>query len=375
MTAIKHIVPVLEFYRYFHPKIIIMRLVLFITLILFLVACTSQSTEKSLGDKTENQTVQYARHFRFAKKDNATVVEILNPDSRQVAAVLSPLSENKSVIALSGTFIGMLDKLELASYISGVSEMKYIDNEIVKKNFAGKKILEAGYDTQLALEPIVAKKPALILHSGYNSEFPHQKQFENVGIRCIPVYDWREETPLGKAEWIKVYGFLYGKPDEAQELFDEIEKSYLDLKEKAAELSPSELLLSGNIIGSEWYTPAGSSFYAQLLRDANITYNYYDAKGTGSIALTQEKVLSENRHAAYWINPGSISLNDLKILNPKAVLFDAFNQQQVYCHSHNENFYWEVSSIEPDKLLADLIQIAHPEFKPERGLYFYSKLK
>lgn len=351
-----------------------MRFFLF-AFILFLAGCTSKQESTTDSDTVEKETVQYAKHFRFVEKGNQTVVEILNPDSKAVVATLTPLKENKQVIALSGTFIGMLDKLWLADYISGVSEIKYVDNAIVRKNFSKQKVLEAGYDTQLALEPIVANKPALILHSGYNSDFPHQKQLENVGISCIPIYDWREETPLGKAEWIKVYGFLYGKSAEAGELFTSVEKAYLELKEEAKTLQPSKLLISGNIIGSEWYTPAGDSFFAQLLKDANITYNYFNKPGTGSVALTQEEVLKNNRHASYWINPGAISLHDVKIINPKAVLFDAYTNQQVYCHTHKENFYWEVSSIEPDKLLADLIQIAHPEHQPKQGLYFYKQLK
>ncbi len=351
-----------------------MRLLVFV-FILFLAGCTSKPGSIVGSNGVEKETVQYAKHFRFVEKGSQTVVEILNPDSKAVVATLTPLKENKQVIALSGTFIGMLDKLQLADYISGVSEIKYVDNAIVKKNFSNKKVLEAGYDTQLALEPIVANKPALVLHSGYNADFPHQKQLENVGIACIPIYDWREETPLGKAEWIKVYGFLYGKSDEAGELFASIEKAYLALKEEAKALQPSKLLISGNIIGSEWYTPAGESFFAQLLKDANITYNYYNKPGTGSVALTQEEVLKDNRNAAYWINPGAVSLHDLKIMNPKAVLFDAFTNQQVYCHTHKENFYWEVSSIEPDKLLADLIQIAHPEHAAKQKLYFYARLK
>lgn len=343
--------------------------------ILFLTACTSKPEPIADSDKVKKESVNHAKHFRFVEKGNQTVIEILNPDSKAVVVTLTPLKENKQVIALSGTFIGMLDKLQLAEYISGVSEIKYVDNAIVKKNFSKKKVLEAGYDTQLALEPIVANKPALVLHSGYNTDFPHQKQLENVGISCVPIYDWREETPLGKAEWIKVYGFLYGKSAQASELFASIEKAYLALKEEAKMLQPSKLLISGNVIGSEWYTPAGESFFAQLLKDANITYNYFNKPGTGSIALTQEEVLKDNRHASYWINPGAVSLHDLKIMNPKAVLFDAFTNQQIYCHTHNENFYWEVSSIEPDKLLADLIQIAHPEHTAKQDLYFYSRLK
>lgn len=348
----------------------------FLLLILLTVACTSEKKNHSAKQQKVKTPVEYASHFRFVEDEEGNeIVEIVNPDSKKIVATLKPLTDNKNVIALSGTFIGMMDKLNLTDNISGVSEIKYIYNKTILENFKNKKVIEVGYDTQLALEPIIASKPALILHSGYNAEFPHEKQLDNAGIRCIPIYDWREETPLGKAEWIKVYGFLYGQSDKAEKLFAVIEERYNALKEKAKELSPSELVLSGNIIGSEWYCPAGESFFSEFLRDANITYNYFNSKGTGSAAITQEKILSENRHAAIWINPGVSSLTELKILNPKAKLFDAFNNGAVYCHSHNENFYWEISSIEPDKLLSDLIQIAHPEFNPGGKLYFYSKLK
>lgn len=348
----------------------------FLLLILLTIGCTSEKTNHSVTPQKNKSHVEYASHFRFIEDGNGNkALEIINPDSRKVIATLKPLNENKKVIVLSGTFIGMMDKLNLTDYISGVSEIKYIYNKAILENFKNKKVIEVGYDTQLSLELMIASKPALILHSGYNAEFPHEKKFENVGIQCVPIYDWREETPLGKAEWIKVYGFLYGKLDEAEKLFVSIEDRYNNLKGKAKELQPSGLVLSGNIIGSEWYCPAGESFYAQFLRDANITYKYFNVKGTGSAAITQEKILSENRHAAIWINPGVRSLEELKLLNPKAKLFDAFNNGEVYCHSHNENFYWEISSIEPDKLLADLIQIAHPDFTPEGKLYFYSKLK
>lgn len=352
-----------------------MRFLFFIS-VLFFLGCNSKTKTVTQERSPETQSVQYARHFRFAEDKNGNkVVEIIHPDTKKVVAQLEPLRDNKNVIALSGTFIGMMDKLGLASYITGVSEMKYIHNQTVRKNYADRKVMEAGYDTQLSLESIVASKPAMILHSGYSAEFPHEKQFENVGIRCIPVYDWREETPLGKAEWIKVYGFLYGKQELAEELFASIEEKYNQLKEEAKDLEPSKLVLSGNVMGSEWYLPAGNSFYARLLKDANITYNYYDSEGTGSIGLTQEKILSDNRHAAYWINPGAASLKELRILNPKAILFDAFNNGQVYCHSRNENFYWEVSSIEPDKLLSDLVQITHPDYQNKEGLHFYTRLE
>ncbi len=346
-----------------------MRILFFVSLF-FIVGCTTKQATKESSAK--ESTVQYAKHFRFVtEKNGLTALEIINPDTGETVR-LQPFGDNNRVVALSGTFIGMMDKLKLATAISGVSEMKYIYNQTVKDNFKKGTVLEAGYDTQLSLEKIIGSKPAAILHSGYSKDFPHQKQFENAGIQCIPIFDWREESPLGRAEWIKVYGFLYGKEAEAQQLFDSVEKAYLELKETANKLAPSKLVISGNIMGSEWVSPAGGSFYAQLMKDANITYNYYDSEGTGSVMNTQEKILSENRNAAFWINPGASSLDELKTLNPKAVFFDAFKNKQVYCRSHNENYYWEISSVEPDKLLSDLIHITHGT---SGQLYFYSQLK
>lgn len=345
--------------------------ILFFVFLLFIVGCTAKQASNEVSSSKEN-TVQYAKHFRFVtEKNGETAVEIINPDTKDVVR-LQPFGNNKNVVALSSTFIGMIDKLGLASAITGVSEMKYVYNQTVKDNFKKGKVLEAGYDTQLSLEKIIASKPTAILHSGYSKDFPHQKQFESATIQCIPIFDWREESPLGRAEWIKVYGFLYGKSDEAQQLFDAVEQAYLDLKETASKLSPSPLVISGNIIGSEWVSPAGGSFFAQLMKDANITYNYYNSEGTGSVMNTQEKILSENKNAVYWINPGANSLDELKTINPKAVFFDAFNNKQVYCRSHNENYYWEISSIEPDKLLSDLIHISQGK---AGKLYFYSQLK
>ncbi len=354
-----------------------MKTYLFIYLSFFLfIGCTPtpKKTENN-SLKEEQKTVQYAKHFRFVTDEKGlNSVEIIHPDTKKVLIKLSPLKGNKNVIALSGTFIGMMDKLNLASNISGVSEMKYIFNPTIIENHKQNKLIEVGYDTQLALESIIVSKPAAILHSGYSNDFPHEKQFVNAGILCVPIFDWREETPLGKAEWIKVYGFLYGKSVDAETIFNDIEKRYNDLKKKAQELQPSELVLSGNIIGSEWYCPAGESFFAEFLKDANITYKYFDTKGSGSVALTQEKILSDNRKSKIWINPGAKTMNELKTMNPKAVLFDAFNLGNVYCHSQKENYYWEVSSIEPDKLLDDLLHIAHPELNPNYSFQFYSKL-
>lgn len=348
---------------------------LFFFALFILFSCKQSTTESCCNDQITAVQLLEAKHFRIVAEDGKQVLEIINPDSKKVVATLQPLKDNKNVIALSGTFIGMMDKLNLVDKVVGVSEIKYVYNPKVLSNFKANKVLECGYDSQMKFEEMIAMKPGLILHSGYNKEFPHQKQFENVGIQCVPIYDWREETPLGKAEWIKVYGFLFGKLDEAIKLYDGIVERYNAMKKEASNLKPSALMMSGNMIGGEWCAPAGNSYMAQLMKDANITYGNYQTEGSGSVMTTQEDNLSKNRHAAYWINPGAKNLTDLLKQNPKANLFDAFRNKQVYCYLNKDQFYWEESSIAPDKLLGDLIKIGHPEWKGIDEFYFYKRLE
>lgn len=345
--------------------------------VLILGSCNDTTKEKiDVSVQNSVNGVQFAKHFRFFQKGNSTVLEIYNPETKEKIIKLFPLEANKKIVTLSTTVVGMLDKLGLTDVILGVSDLKYIDNKVVLKNQTLNKVFEVGYDTQLNLELIINLKPALLLYNGYGTSFPHKQQLENTGIQCIPIFDWKEETPLGRAEWIKVYGFLFGKEDEANVIFESIKDRYLESCAIASKLEPSKLLMSGNIIGDEWYTPAGDSFFAQLLKDANVSYHYYNTQGTGSIAITQEKMLLDNQTAAYWINPGANSLQQLKNMNSKSIMFDSYRNKNVFCHTHNENFYWETSSIEPDNLLLDLIQIAHPnDYHSERELYFYKQLE
>lgn len=342
-------------------------------LFLVLISCNNTASHKANNKVKSTTQVEYAHYFQLIQKGGKTVLEITHPDSKKTIT-LNPLVDNKKIIALSGTSIGMMSKLNLENWIVGVQDMKYVYNPGVKQNFQQHKVIETNMGGQMQLESIIQIKPKMIFYNGFNNKFPHQTQFQKVGIDCIPIYDWREKEPLGKAEWIKVYGFLYGKLDKATQLFEEIKKDYLQTKEQAKHLKTSKTLMSGNIYGGTWYCPAGESFFAQLMKDANISYAYYSEKGTGSVAFTLEKILKDNQQASIWINPGVASLNDLLGINPKAKLFESFQNGQVFDHMHHENFYWEVSSIEPAKLLNDLIIISHPEFQTSDSLYFYKKL-
>lgn len=344
--------------------------VLFGVLLLFFSCGQKSKSDNKLNLKKEVQT--FAQHFQIKFDKQGAFIEILDPDQKTVERELRPIkSKGKSlrIIAMSSTHIGMLDKLGLAENIVGVSDIKYVWNKTVRKNFEKGIVVSAP-----SVEEIIQLKPDVIFYDGFGKEYPHQKQLEQLGIQCIQNYDWRENHPLGKAEWIQFFGILLNKEKDASSYFSEIVIEYNSLISKIIHKKKPTTVLSGNVIGDSWYVPAGESYNAQLFKDAKCVYFYTTTKGTGSLALTLEEVLKNNVNATIWINPGMASLEALKRSNPKAKFFDSVKNKEVFCYTKKGNYFWEMSAIEPQKVLSDIIEITHHDSKMRKKLYFYSQL-
>lgn len=343
------------------------------------ISCSNDSSKQIPHSKEKSVSlyVKYAKNFKIILEGDEQILVLFDPTSGKVEqrfnqSELKP--EKIKIVALSSTHIGMIHVLNADNLICGVSNMIYVANKVVKVNFEAGLVKEYGEENNIPLENLVSSGANLVLYSGFGKEFPHQKQLEKLGIVCLANYDWRENHPLGKAEWIKVFGFFLGKEKEANDYFDKIEKEYLNLVEEASKLKTSKSIISGNVIGDLWYAPSGDSYNSVLFRDANIKYNYSETDGTGSLAIPLEQILKENKGCAFWINPGTETFQKLRKMNSKAALFNAFKNKNVYCYSQKGNYFWEMSAVEPQKVLSDLIQITHPDFNVHNKMYFYSKL-
>ena len=359
----------------------------FIVMLGFLISCSDQNTTHKSSHKTANLIV-FANTFEVIKDGENKRIHIINPESKTVekyfltkntttiipkgyTSIKVPIS---SLIALSGTHIGMLSKINGISKIVGVSDKKYIFNTVLLKNINSGKVIDFGSESSIPFESIVKTNAQVLIYSGFGQQFPQNKQLLKMGTVCIPNYDWKENHPLGKAEWIKLFGYLIGKEKEATSYFIQIVKEYNTLKTKASKLKISPSVFSGNLIGDIWYTPAGESFTANQFKDANADYIYAKTKGIGSIELSMEKILTDNSNTKFWINPGASSIKELIKQNPKMNYFSAVKNKNVYCYSPKMNEFWELSAIEPQHVLSDLIRILHPNKQTNDPLYFYQNI-
>jgi iron complex transport system substrate-binding protein len=348
-------------------------------------ACKNAKNE---FNSLKNNEIKYAKTLQMEKDGENTKIHIINPESKKVYKYYVFKEKNATVpkgyiglkcpidrgIMLSATHIGMLSKIEGLSMIVGVSNSKYVYNEQLKQAIAEGRVKSMGDEGFISLESIIQTKAQIIVYSAFNSEFQDQDRLEKLGIICIPNFDWKETHPLGKAEWIKFFGVLVNQEDRAEKYFKQIERNYNELKTQAKKISKYPSVFSGNMMGGYWYTPGGSSYQAQFYHDAQINYKYSNTTEIGSIALGLEKVLKENKKTEYWLDPGESSIESILHKSPKLEHLDAVQKKNVYCYSHEINRYWELSAIEPDHILSDLLQIFHPDTFNRFPLYFYRKL-
>lgn len=365
-----------------------MKIIGLILLSILLFSCVNKRADSAEDDRPLYST-KYAKNFNIVTHPDFTEVQILNPDNHQLEkkyALVKDPSKLKitseyipiqiplqSIIALAGTDIGMLEKLGVADKIKGVADLAYVYSATVKKNFKKQQVIEIPNFNQLNPEK-VAEVAKLITYSGFGTPPTNEEKLNKLGIICIPDYDWREVHPLGKAEWIKLFGLLFDCRDKADAYFSEIEKAYLALEKEAKKFTQRPSVLSGQMIGDQWYMPGGDSYNAYLLEKAKTNYVGKERKGTGSQAYTFEDVLQHFQEADYWINPGFKAKSEMLTANAKYQYFKAFKENKVYCYSHNITYFWEMSAIEPQKVLSDFIHILHPDEVSGQKLYFYKKL-
>lgn len=356
-----------------------------ITLILF--GC-SDSMETNSNDynivetEIEPISIDFAENFTLNSIENGYELELIDPNTQKTEAHFV-LTYDKSVTGknvihlpveniacLSQTSVGMLTILSATDFLTGISNINYVHSAKVKEKFENKEIVEFGDESNYPLEKIIQSKSEVILYSGFGKSFPHEQKLLQLNISPLPIYDWRESHPLGKAEWIKFIGVLTGKVDEANDFFNEVKNNYIDLSQEVLTSNVSPTVFSGNMLGDIWYAPAGGSYMAMLFTDAGATYTYRFTRGTGSIEKSLESVLVENRTSDFWLNPGVPSKSKLIEIVPQAKNFDAF-QGKTYCYTHDSNKFWERSAAEPNLVLSDLIHIFHPEISKKDTLDFY----
>lgn len=362
-----------------------MRVVIFSFLVL-LTACVQQ---KKNTESTKRGLIKYAKQFNIIQRSSYVELQLLDPNSGKLAqryaliqsgskprlgAGIEPLHVPvKNMAALSTTHLGMLLAIGGLSHLKGTTSSEYIANEGVKKGIKTGKIAEFDSDNGITPERLIAKKISLIVYSGFGTDFPNASKLKQLGILTMPNYDWREAHPLGKAEWIKLFGYLINQPQRANDYFKQVERAYLNAKKSIAKANIHPRVLMGSLIGGVWYAPAGGSYMSRILKDAGADYLYTNTSGTGSHELTLEQVFRDQLKSDFWFHPGVSSRKLLKEQQGKYALFQTYKKNALYCYTNRSSYFWEMGAVNPHWILMDIAHIIGTS-KENYTPHFYEQL-
>lgn len=267
--------------------------------------------------------------------------------------------------------------------IRGICDLNYINIPDVKKRAAlsgntsaQNPIVNCGSSMAPDIERIIALKPETILLSPFENSGGYGK-LDKLHIPIIEAADYMESSPLGRAEWMKFYGMLFGNEEgksngisgscepKADSLFAKIEKEYLSLKAQAAGYTKGLSILTERKTGNVWYVPGGQSTIGILLKDANARYIFEDDQHSGSLAMSPEQILAKGKQVDVWAFKyfGGAPLSQAQLLQEydgyKALA--AFNRGNIYQVDTSTVPYFELTSFHPELLLREFIILAHGE--------------
>ncbi len=371
--------------------------ILIISAIGLLFSCQRSATKKTESAVTAG--VKYAQGFEIQRIEDRIKLIIKSPypnaseyqeftfineqeakdTGRDLAngAIQRPINR---LVVTSTTHIPMLELLGVPDRLVGFPNLKYISSEVMTKRIEAGALVELGKEQSINTEMLLELQPEIVVAFALNGENKALNTIEKAGIPVLLNGDWLEETPLGRAEWIKFFGVLFNKERLADSLFNEIEKEYLQAKELAKNATTRPKVLSGIQFNQVWNVPAGDSFVATFLRDANVDYYWQDSPGKGSLSLNFEAVFEKAQQADIWIDPGQFtSFEQMKEANEHYDKFKAYQNKNVYSYSLKKGpnggiLYYELAAVQPNIVLKDLIKVTHPELLPDYTPFFLQKL-
>ena len=379
-------------------KSIFPRIILSLLLLAFF-GCKQNNSISGDTMASSKNSIQYAKGLKIYKHLGFSIVKITNPwpeakegftyilqekngivpdNLRQFPTISIPI---QSIVVTSTTHIPALELLGVENTLVGFPDTDYISSVKTRKLIDAGKVREVGVNENLNTEVLIDMKPDVIVGFGLNNSNPTLDNLQKSGLKVMLNGDWTEQSPLGKAEWIKLFGALYGLDSKANTLFSKIEKEYNSTLALAKKATTKPTVLSGAMYQKIWYIPQGESWVSLFLKDARSNYLWSNTKGIGSLALPFEVILEKAKDADFWIAPGDYSsLKQMSESNPHYSQFDSFKNKKVYSYAVNKGekggiLYFEWSPTRPDWVLKDLIKIFHPELLPHHKLFFFTKLE
>ena len=363
----------------------------FITLssVLLLLCSCFRGGNSEMALNQQDSIITAARLLSMQRTDHYTLVTVADPwrggvlhryvlvpadaplpdDLPEGSVVRTPV---KNALVYSSVHTSLMGELGALEAVRGVVDKQYFIDSAIVDGVAAGKIADCGNSMNPTVEKVIDMQPDAILLSPYQDA--SYGQIAKLDIPIIECADYLEFDPLGRAEWVKFYGELFGKREEADSLYNAVVNAYNDVKQKASAAKSRPTVVTEMVISGVWNVPGGQSYMARILNDAGGRYLWADDKNTGSLALDFNQVLAVAQDADYWF----IKWTNITTLKDLQGAFDlnkemaAFKNKHVYVCDTDKTRFFDRIPFHPEVILREFAAILHPELFPDyRNQMYY----
>ena len=201
----------------------------------FLCACgTSEKTSENVSSENQMQ-LEYAEQFSvYYLDDGCCEVDIADGQKFVIVPenVTAPQTDSDVTVIqqpVRNLYVSASSSMDLFDGIGVLDEVKMTSTKLSDWSLPSvRDALENGRMTYVGKystpdnETVISENCGLALESTMIYHSPETKeQLESLGIPVMAERSSYESHPLGRLEWIKLYGLIMGREKEAEELFNE----------------------------------------------------------------------------------------------------------------------------------------------------------
>lgn len=338
--------------------------------ILFIISLTScgptQSKESSTQSKeiSADLTWESSMELRYASefsadyyKDGYRLITIAQdgrylivPEGKNVPADLSddiivlkqPAEQIYLVASAAMDMFVSLDALDKIGFSGLKADSWYIDEarEAMEKG----EILHAGSYGAPDYEQILAKGCGLAIENTMIYHTPEVKeQLEKLGIPVLVDYSSYESNPLGRTEWVRLYGILTGKEAEAEAAFAAEAEAFETVRQE--EKTGSTVAFFYITANGEVNVRRSSDYLPKMIEMAGGSYVFdhigdEEETASSNVTMQMEEFYAAAKDADYIIYNSTTteelsSVEDLLAKSSLLEKFKAVEEGNVYCTTKN----------------------------------------
>ena len=230
-------------------------------------------------------------------------------------------------------------------------------------------IADVGPASSPNYERLIALKPDVVFVYFYAGPYGTEaviNRLAQLGVPYVVVNEFQEQSPLGRAEWIKFFAVFFNATRVAVRIFDAVEARWNSLAALVADLDRPRVV---------WFTIFGGILYPagpqarELIRLAGGRYAY------ANYSRVDLEVKMKHRNDVdilIWSSYGVSTIQDIVKVEPRLAELRPVILGRVYAFSPA---FYQLANAYPEKVLEELIWIIHPEVLPPGNFTLFTPLR